>query len=163
MLAIFVSLSLALTSILQCKAVFITWLYSEAETEQKNQIVLAELEDDYEKRLADRARQLEDKAEEARRAQKEHQEERRQIEEDVDGEILQIKDKYERKLKQELDTNMRLKVKFPHLLLTHFWLRAKLAFCGKSSATCNARLKRAKKRQRVQSWKTRSFSQPFET
>ena len=68
------------------------------------------MEDDYEKRLADRARQLEDKAEEARRAQKEHQEERRQIEEDVDSEILQIKDKYERKLKQELDTNMRLKV-----------------------------------------------------
>ena len=91
---------------------FIEHVTSEAETEQKNQIVLAELEDDYEKRLADRARQLEDKAEEARRAQKEHQEERRQIEEDVDGEILQIKDKYERKLKQELDTNMRLKVRF---------------------------------------------------
>ena len=74
------------------------------------------MEDDYEKRLADRARQLEDKAEEARRAQKEHQEERRQIEEDVDSEILQIKDKYERKLKQELDTNMRLKVSFLFLL-----------------------------------------------
>ena len=74
------------------------------------------MEDDYEKRLADRARQLEDKAEEARRAQKEHQEERRQIEEDVDSEILQIKDKYERKLKQELDTNMRLKVSFFFLL-----------------------------------------------
>ena len=53
-----------------------------------------------------------DKEEEARRAQKEHQEERRQIEEDVDREILAIKDKYERKLKQELDTNMRLKVYF---------------------------------------------------
>ena len=33
-----------------------------------------------------------------------------QFEEDVDREILGIKDKYERKLKQELDTNMRLKV-----------------------------------------------------
>jgi len=68
------------------------------------------LEDSYEKRLAERVRQLMDKEEEARRAQKEHQEERRQIEEDVDREILAIKDKYERKLKQELDTNMRLKV-----------------------------------------------------
>ena len=78
------------------------------------------MEDDYEKRLADRARQLEDKAEEARRAQKEHQEERRQIEEDVDSEILQIKDKYERKLKQELDTNMRLKVRLCSNLLFLF-------------------------------------------
>ena len=68
------------------------------------------MEDSYEKRLAERVRQLMDKEEEARRAQKEHQEERRQIEEDVDREILAIKDKYERKLKQELDTNMRLKV-----------------------------------------------------
>merc|ERR1719145_297583 len=81
----------------------------ESETEQKHNAVLQELEDDYEKRLADKARQLEDKGEESRRAQKEHQEERRQIEEDVDREILGIKDKYERKLKQELDTNMRLK------------------------------------------------------
>ena len=54
--------------------------------------------------------------EESRRAQKEHQEERRQIEEDVDREILGIKDKYERKLKQELDTNMRLKVNDSHIM-----------------------------------------------
>merc|ERR1712228_677028 len=60
-------------------------------------------------RLADRARQLEEKADESRRAQREHQEERRQIEEDVDREVLAIKDKYERKLKQEFDTNLRLK------------------------------------------------------
>lgn len=33
----------------------------ESETEQKHNAVLQELEDDYEKRLADKARQLEDK------------------------------------------------------------------------------------------------------
>ena len=34
---------------------------TESETEQKHNAVLQELEDDYEKRLADKARQLEDK------------------------------------------------------------------------------------------------------
>ena len=33
----------------------------ESETEQKHNAVLQELEDDYEKRLADKGRQLEDK------------------------------------------------------------------------------------------------------
>lgn len=85
------------------------FLRKESETHQKHETVLQDLEDDYEQRLADKERQLEEKGDESRRAQKEHQEERRQIEEDVDREVLAIKDKYERKLKQEFDTNLRLK------------------------------------------------------
>jgi len=41
--------------------------------------------------------------------QREHEETRRQIEEDADREILEIKNKYERRLKEEVDTNIRLK------------------------------------------------------
>ena len=41
--------------------------------------------------------------------QREHEETRRQIEEDADREILDLKNKYERKLRDEINTNMRLK------------------------------------------------------
>merc|ERR1711937_1043998 len=54
-------------------------------------------------------RQLEEKADESRRTAREHAEEIRQVEEDVDREVLGIKDKYERKLKAEFETNLRLK------------------------------------------------------
>ena len=40
---------------------------------------MQELEDDYEQRLADRVRQLEEKADESRRAAREHAEEIRQV------------------------------------------------------------------------------------
>ena len=107
--------------------------------------------------------------EESRRAQKEHQEERRQIEEDVDREILGIKDKYERKLKQELDTNMRLKVLIQTLLFMYYesyymshmrlisLFRVKLVFCERNSATCNEKLKRVKRKQKVLNLKMENF------
>ena len=41
--------------------------------------------------------------------QREHEEMRRQIEEDADREILDVKNKYERKLRNEVDANLRLK------------------------------------------------------
>ena len=41
--------------------------------------------------------------------QREFEETRRQIEEDADREILAIKNKYESRLREEVDTNMRLK------------------------------------------------------
>merc|ERR1719228_236725 len=85
------------------------FLRKESETQLKHESAMQELEDDYEQRLADRVRQLEEKADESRRAAREHAEEIRQVEEDVDREVLGIKDKYERKLKAEFETNLRLK------------------------------------------------------
>lgn len=46
---------------------------------------------------------------EARQQQREYEETKRQIEEDADREILDIKNKYERRLRDEIETNMRLK------------------------------------------------------
>lgn len=46
---------------------------------------------------------------ESRQNQKEYEETRRQIEEDADREILDIKNKYERRLRDEKEANSRLK------------------------------------------------------
>ena len=46
---------------------------------------------------------------EATQQQREYDETKRQIEEDADREILDIKNKYERRLRDEIETNMRLK------------------------------------------------------
>lgn len=48
-------------------------------------------------------------SEEARQHSREYEETKRQIEEDADREILDIKNKYERRLRDEKEANMRLK------------------------------------------------------
>ena len=47
--------------------------------------------------------------EESRQQQREYEETKKQIEEDADREILDIKNKYERRLRDEKEANMRLK------------------------------------------------------
>ena len=44
-----------------------------------------------------------------RQQHREYEETKRQIEEDADREILDVKNKYERRLRDEIETNMRLK------------------------------------------------------
>lgn len=46
---------------------------------------------------------------EARQQHREYEETKRQIEEDADREILDIKNKYERRLREEKETNQKLK------------------------------------------------------
>ena len=46
---------------------------------------------------------------ESRQQQREYDETKKQIEEDADREILDIKNKYERRLRDEKEANMRLK------------------------------------------------------
>lgn len=46
---------------------------------------------------------------ESRQQVREHEETKRQIEEDADREILDIKNKYERRLREEKEQNLRLK------------------------------------------------------
>lgn len=48
-------------------------------------------------------------SEEGRQQQREYEETKKQIEEDADREILDIKNKYERKLREEKESNLRLK------------------------------------------------------
>lgn len=47
--------------------------------------------------------------EEARQQLREYEETKKQIEEDADREILDIKNKYERRLREEKEANLRLK------------------------------------------------------
>lgn len=52
---------------------------------------------------------LETANEESRHQLREYEETKKQIEEDADREILDIKNKYERKLREEKEANLRLK------------------------------------------------------
>ena len=60
-------------------------------------------------KLEEKHQQLDQAMDESRQNQKEYEETRRQIEEDADREILDIKNKYERRLRDEKESNNRLK------------------------------------------------------
>jgi len=60
-------------------------------------------------KLDEKSSQLDQANDESRQNQKEYEETRRQIEEDADREILDIKNKYERRLRDEKESNNRLK------------------------------------------------------
>ena len=81
-------------------------LSSKAESHEKAQVELTEF---YEGRLLEKAHQLEQVQEEQRLQQKEADEMRRQIEEDGDQEILDLRNRYERKLREEKEENIRLR------------------------------------------------------
>ncbi|XP_064605218.1 cilia- and flagella-associated protein 57-like [Liolophura sinensis] len=68
-----------------------------------------ELTEYYEIKLQEMTAKLEQSSEEARQHSREYEETKRQIEEDADREILDIKNKYERRLRDEKEANMRLK------------------------------------------------------
>ena len=52
---------------------------------------------------------MENANEESRQHLREYEETKKQIEEDADREILDVKNKYERKLREEKEANLRLK------------------------------------------------------
>ena len=83
-----------------------------AEMEASREKALAELTAFYESRLQERALQLDQAQDEHRHLQKESNEMRQQIEEDSDREILDIRNRYERKLRDEKEENMRIKGDF---------------------------------------------------
>lgn len=80
-----------------------------AELEASRKLALQELEEHYNAKLEDAKQQLEQSNDEGRQQTKEHEETRRQIEEDADREILDMKNKYERRLRDEKESNSRLK------------------------------------------------------
>ena len=81
-------------------------LASKEESHEKGQ---AELTEFYEGKLLEKAHCLEQVQEDRRQQQKEADEMRRQIEEDGDREILDLRNRYERKLREEKETNIRLR------------------------------------------------------
>nr|CAB3267722.1 WD repeat-containing protein 65 [Phallusia mammillata] len=79
------------------------------DADESKEQALEELTEFYETKLQEKSSQLEQANDEARQQQREYEETKRQIEEDADREILDIKNKYERRLRDEIETNMRLK------------------------------------------------------
>ncbi|XP_013398082.1 cilia- and flagella-associated protein 57 [Lingula anatina] len=79
------------------------------EMEDSKERALEELTEYYETELQKKTTQLEEAHDQARNAQKEYEETKRQIEEDADREILDIKNRYERLLRDEKESNLRLK------------------------------------------------------
>ena len=59
--------------------------------------------------FSDKTSNLEQANEDSRHQLREYEETKKQIEEDADREILDIKNKYERKLREEKEANLRLK------------------------------------------------------
>ena len=57
----------------------------------------------------DKISHLDQASEESRQQLREYEETKKQIEEDADREILDIKNKYERRLREEKEANLRLK------------------------------------------------------
>uniref|UniRef100_H2ZKC8 Cilia- and flagella-associated protein 57 n=1 Tax=Ciona savignyi TaxID=51511 RepID=H2ZKC8_CIOSA len=90
-------------------------LMLEYEKYQELQAKSQRMQEDYERQLQDadegKEQALEELTEyyETKLQEKTTQLEQRQIEEDADREILDIKNKYERRLRDEIETNMRLK------------------------------------------------------
>ncbi|XP_075472167.1 cilia- and flagella-associated protein 57 isoform X2 [Ascaphus truei] len=76
--------------------------------ESKNQC-LEELTEYYEAKLQDKVSQLQLAQEESRQHLREFEETKKQIEEDGDREIQDVKIKYERRLREERETSLRLK------------------------------------------------------
>ena len=79
------------------------------EMEASREKALNELTEMYEGMLHDKALQLDNAREEQRQHHKEWDEMRRQIEEDSDMEILDIRNKFERKLREEKEENIKLR------------------------------------------------------
>ncbi|XP_025110126.1 cilia- and flagella-associated protein 57-like [Pomacea canaliculata] len=79
------------------------------EMEESKERALEELTEYYETKLQEMTTKLEQSNDEARQQNREYEEMKKQIEEDADREILDIKNKYERRLRDEKEANMRLK------------------------------------------------------
>ncbi|KAK7099818.1 cilia- and flagella-associated protein 57-like [Littorina saxatilis] len=79
------------------------------EMEESKERALEELTEYYETKLQEMSTKLEQSNDEARQQSREYEETKKQIEEDADREILDIKNKYERRLRDEKEANMRLK------------------------------------------------------
>lgn len=80
-----------------------------AEMEESKQRALEELTEYYETKIQEMTTKLEQSNDETRQQTREYEETKKQIEEDADREILDIKNKYERRLRDEKESNMRLK------------------------------------------------------
>ncbi|KAL4237175.1 Cilia- and flagella-associated protein 57 [Mactra antiquata] len=80
-----------------------------AEMEESKQHALEELTEYYETKIQEMTTKLEQANDETRQQTREYEETKKQIEEDADREILDIKNKYERRLRDEKEANMRLK------------------------------------------------------
>lgn len=79
------------------------------EMEESKQRALEELTEYYETKIQEMTTKLEQANDETRQQTREYEETKKQIEEDADREILDIKNKYERRLRDEKEANMRLK------------------------------------------------------
>ncbi|KAK3612310.1 hypothetical protein CHS0354_011028 [Potamilus streckersoni] len=79
------------------------------EMEDSKQKALEELTEYYETKIQEMTSKLEQSNDEARQQNREYDETKKQIEEDADREILDIKNKYERSLRNEKEANTRLK------------------------------------------------------
>ncbi|XP_052776281.1 cilia- and flagella-associated protein 57-like isoform X2 [Mya arenaria] len=79
------------------------------EMEESKQRALEELTEYYETKQQEMTTKLQQANDETRQQTHEYEETKKQIEEDADREILDIKNKYERRLRDEKEANMRLK------------------------------------------------------
>lgn len=79
------------------------------ESDEAKEQALEELTEYYETKLEEKTTLYEQSNHEMRQQHKEYEETKRQIEEDADREILDVKNKYERRLRDEIEMNMRLK------------------------------------------------------
>uniref|UniRef100_T1J5P9 WD repeat-containing protein 55 homolog n=1 Tax=Strigamia maritima TaxID=126957 RepID=T1J5P9_STRMM len=79
------------------------------DLEKSKEQALEELTEFYENKLRDKVGQLDMAREQSQSTYLEQEEVKKQIEEDTDREILDTKIKYEKKLKEEKDSNMKLK------------------------------------------------------
>ena len=80
-----------------------------ADMEEAREKALQELTEHYEVKLEDMKLQLEQASDEQRHQLKESEELQRQTEEDADREILDVKNNYERKLRQRWEENTKLR------------------------------------------------------
>uniref|UniRef100_A0A8C5TMF2 Cilia and flagella associated protein 57 n=1 Tax=Malurus cyaneus samueli TaxID=2593467 RepID=A0A8C5TMF2_9PASS len=77
--------------------------------EESKSKALKELKEFYEKKLADKSALLEEAKENMKKQIQAHEEMEKQIYEDGDAEILELKDKYERQLLEEKESNIQLR------------------------------------------------------
>merc|ERR1739838_787028 len=96
---------------LQCKSQRMQEDYERQlqESDEAKEQSLEELTEYYETKLEEKTTLYDQANHEMRQQHKEYVETKRQIEEDADREILDVKNKYERRLRDEIETNMRLK------------------------------------------------------
>jgi len=96
---------------LQCKSQRMQEDYERQlqESDEAKEQSLEELTEYYETKLEEKTTLYDQANHEMRQQHKEYEETKRQIEEDADREILDVKNKYERRLRDEIETNMRLK------------------------------------------------------